>query len=78
MDTHIKAVLTHAFCYDSRPTTQFGIEWYVHNHLLGGFVNSNLRKLCNAKFVTVGEEVCVIATKKINVGDEVFIYYKIR
>ena len=41
-------------------------------------MNSNLRKLCNAKFVTVGEEVCVIATKKINVGDEVFIYYKIR
>lgn len=41
-------------------------------------MNSNIRKLCNAKFVTVSDEIYVIATKRINVGDEVFIHYKIR
>ena len=39
-------------------------------------MNSNLRKLCNAKKFTVGEEVCILATKKINVGYEIFKYHK--
>ena len=73
-------VITHAFCYDSRPLVQYGIEWYVQNHLLAGFVNSIIKKLCNAKFGTNGDEVDFIATKKINIGDEMFITgnYKIR
>ena len=63
LDTHIKAISTHAFCYDSRPNYQYRMEWFVRNHLVGGFLNSNIRKLCNAKFLTVGDEVFVVATE---------------
>ena len=68
----------HAFCYDSRPTCQYKMTWFVQNHLIGGFLNSNDRKLCNAKFVTKGTEVFVVATKSIESGSEVFVHYKIR
>ena len=63
LDTHIKAISTHAFCYDSRPNYQYRMEWLVQNHLVGGFLNSNIRKLCNANFLTVGDEVFVVATE---------------
>jgi hypothetical protein len=76
LDTHIKANLTHAFCYDSRPTKEYKIEWFVRNHLVGGFLNSNIRKFCNAKFV--GDEVFVVATKAIMSGSEVLVHYKVR
>ena len=81
LDTHIKANLTHAFCYDSRPTKEYKMEWFVRilrNHLVGGFLNSNIRKFCNAKFVFVGDEVFVVATKAIMSGSEVFVHYKVR
>jgi hypothetical protein len=54
------------------------MEWFVRNHLVGGFLNSKSRKLCNAKFVTVGDEVFVVATKDIRRGSEVFVHYKVR
>jgi hypothetical protein len=54
------------------------MEWLVQNHLVGGFLNSNIRKLCNAKFLTVGDEVFVVATKDIRRGSEVFVHYKVR
>jgi hypothetical protein len=78
LDSHIKANLTSAFCFDSRPTFEFKMEWFVRNHLVGGFLNSNIRKLCNAKFVTLGDEVFVVATKDIRRGSEVFVHYKVR
>ena len=78
LDSHIKANLTHAFCYDSRPTRQYKMEWFVQNHLVGGFLNSNIRQLCNAKFVILGEEVFVVAAKAIKSGSEVFVNYKVR
>jgi hypothetical protein len=54
------------------------MEWFVRNHLVGGFLNSNRRNLCNAKFLTVGDEVFVVATKDIRRGSEVFVHYKVR
>jgi len=57
------------------------MEWFVRilrNHLVGGFLNSNIRKFCNAKFVFVGDEVFVVATKAIMSGSEVFVHYKVR
>ena len=78
LDTHIKENTTHAFCYDSRPNNEMKMEWFVRNHLVGGFLNSNVRALCNAKFVTVGDEVFVLATKAIKKGEEVFVHYKVR
>lgn len=56
----------------------FPIEWYVRNNLVGGFANSNARKLCNAKFETVGDQVYVVATKPIMAGEEIFVFYKVR
>ena len=53
------------------------MEWYIRNHLVAGFANSNLRKLCNSKFVTFGNEVFVVATKPIKVNEEVFVFYKV-
>ncbi len=53
------------------------MECFVRNHLVGGFLNSNIRKLYNTKFVTVGDEVFVVATKDITRGSEVFVHYKI-
>ena len=73
LDTHIKANFLSAFCLDSRPSSYQPIEWFVRNHLVGGFANSNERKFCNAKFVTFGDEVFVVATKVIKIGEEVFI-----
>jgi len=54
------------------------MEWFVQNHLVGGFLNSNIRQLCNAKFVILGEEVFVVAAKAIKSGSEVFVNYKVR
>ena len=78
LDSHVKANLLHAFCYNSRPTSPYPIEWFVRNHLIGGFVNSNVRKLCNAKFVTIGDEVYIQAIKPIKRGEEVYVHYKVR
>ena len=78
LETHIKGNLTHAFCYDSRPTYEMKMDWFVRNHLVGGFLNSNLRRLCNGKFLTVGEDVFVVATKPMKRGAEVFVHYKVR
>jgi hypothetical protein len=52
--------------------------WFVRNHLVGGFLNSNVRALCNAKFVILEDEVFVLATKAIMKGEEVFVHYKVR
>ena len=56
------------------------MEWLVRNHLVGGFLNSNIRKICNVKFVFVasGDEIFVVATKAIKIGSEVFVHYKVR
>jgi hypothetical protein len=54
------------------------MEWFVRNHLVGGFLNSNVRALCNAKFVTIEDEVFVLAKKAIMKGEEVFVHYKVR
>ena len=78
LDTHIKANYLSAFSFDSRPSSYQPIKWFVRNHLVGGFANSNERKFCNAKFLTFGDEVFVVATKVIKIGEEVFMHYKIR
>ena len=54
------------------------MEWFVRNHLVGGFLNSNIRKFCNEKLVIVGDEVFVVAIKAIKSGSEVFVHYKVR
>ena len=54
------------------------MEWFVQNHLVGGFLNSNVRGLCNARFVAIGDEILVLATKAIQHGEEVFVHYKVR
>ena len=79
LDSHLKSIITSAFCFDSRclPFYGYPIEWYVRNHLVAGFANTNLRKSCNAKFVTFGDEVFVVATKPIKKYEEVFVYYKV-
>ena len=51
------------------------MEWFVRNHLV---LNFNSRNLCNAKILTVGDEVFVVATKDIRRGLEVFVHYKVR
>ena len=78
LDTHVKAISTHAFCYDSRPNSSQRMEWFVQNYLMGGFVNSNTRKLCNAKYVTIDDHVFVVAIKPIKKDEELFVYYKVR
>ena len=54
------------------------MEWYVRNHLVAGFANSNSRKLCNGKFETIGDEVFLVATKPIKKDEEIFVYYKVK
>jgi hypothetical protein len=78
LDSHIKENILYAFCFDSRPTLRNPVEWFVRNHLIGGFVNSNARKLCNAKFVTIGDEIYIQAIKPIKKGEEVYVHYKVR
>jgi len=63
--THMKAISMYAFCIDSRPNSKKSVEWFVQNHLLGGLVNSNNRKLCNARYVVIHNEVFVVAIKTI-------------
>ena len=74
----MKAITTHAFCFNSRQDSKLCMEWFVQSHLLGELVNSNNRKLCNAKYVTIDDEVFVVATKPIKKGQELFVVYKIR
>ena len=78
LDTNVKAVTTQAFCFDSRPDSKIPMGWFVESHLVGGFVNSNNRKLCNAKSLTIDDQVFVVATKPIKKGQELFVYYKIQ
>ena len=78
LDSHVKENILYAFCFDSRPTSRNPVEWFVRNHLIGGFINSNARKLCNAKFVTIGDEIYIHAIKPIKKGEEVYVHYKVR
>jgi hypothetical protein len=78
LGTHLKANTTHAFCFDSRPNSSYRMEFFLRNHLVAGFANSNRRKLCNAKFMTINDEVFLVAIKPVQKGEEVFVYYKIR
>ena len=48
------------------------------SNLVAGFANSNRRKLCNAKFMTINDEIFLVAIKPVKKGKEVFVYYKIR
>ena len=78
LGTHLKANTTHAFCFDSRPNSIYRMEFFFRNHLVAGFANSNRRKLCNAKFMTINDEIFLVAIKPVQKGEEVFVYYKIR
>ena len=49
------------------------VHW---NRIVAGFANTKERILCNAKFLTVGEDIFVVATQPINNGEEVFVFYK--
>ena len=69
---------TYAFCYDSRPTRLLPLDWYISNAVVGGFANSNIRRLCNAKFETFDDQVFAISTKPIAAGEEIFVFYKVR
>ena len=79
LDSHLKSIITSSVCFDSRclPFHRYPIEWYVRNHLVAGFANSNLRKVCNAKFITFGDEILVVATLSIKENEAVFVYYKV-
>ena len=56
----------------------FPVEWFVQNHKLARFANTKVRRECNAKFVTIGEDVYVVATKPIAAGEEVIVFYRFR
>ena len=53
------------------------MEWYVENHLVARFANSNTRKMCNAKFKIVDNEIYFVAIKPIKRNEEIFVHYKI-
>ena len=78
-DSHLKSISTCAFCFDSRclPRQGYSMDWYVRNHLVAGFANSNPRRLCNARFKLIDNEIFLIATKPIKKNEEIFVHYKI-
>jgi hypothetical protein len=74
--THVKRIGNSLWCLNAIVTRERTLKWYVDNHGLAGFANTkDSRNECNAKFETIGDEVFLIATKPINVGDEIFAYY---
>ena len=78
-ESHLKSNITCAFCFDSRclPRQGYSIDWYVRNHLVAGFANSNPRRLCNARFKVVDNEIFLVAIKPIKKNEEIFVHYKI-
>ena len=70
--THVKRIGDSIWCINAIVGGARTYEWYVDGHGLAGFVSRNE---FNAKFETIGDEVFLIATKPINVGDEIFAYY---
>jgi hypothetical protein len=74
--THVKRIGDSIWCINTIVDRERTYEWYVDNHGVAGFVNTrDSRNECNARFETIGEEVFLIATKPINVGDEIFAFY---
>ena len=78
LDTHVKENNLYGFCYDCRPIVSCPLSWYVQHGLVAGFANSNCKQKCNAKFLGIGEEIFLVATKEIKEGEEVFVHYKVR
>ena len=75
LGTHLKVIPTFAFCYNSRPSADYPLEWFLRNIKMGGFANTKPRRECNAKFETRGDKVYVVTTKPIRAGEEVFVFY---
>jgi hypothetical protein len=74
--THVKRIEGSIWCMNAVLKGHFTMKWYADNHGLAGFANTrDSRTDCNAELKTIGEEVFLIATKQINVGEEIFAFY---
>ena len=60
LDTHVKSKITFSFSYDSRSSSVRSMEWYVQNSIMGRFANMKERRLCNTKFLTIGEDFLLL------------------
>ena len=61
---------------DSMETDKCPMETYVAEHQVAGFCNTkSVRRQCNAKFITVLEEVILVATRDIRRGEDIFAFY---
>jgi hypothetical protein len=73
---HIKRIPGSNKYIDSNETDACPMETYVAEHQVAGFCNTkSVRRLCNAKFVLVLEEVLLVATRDIRRGEEIFAFY---
>jgi hypothetical protein len=74
--SHIKRIENSLWCVDSKDSHEIPIEEFVDNHEVAGFCNTySIADKCNAKFITIGEEVFLVATRCIRRGEEIFAYY---
>ena len=74
--THVKRIGDSIWCVHTIVNAERTYDWYADSHGLAGFANTKDSRLeCNARFETIGDEVFLIATKPINIGDEIFAYY---
>ena len=61
---------------DSQQSPKCPIEKFVDEHQVAGFCNTKSVMLrCNARFITVREEVFLVATRDIRCGEEIFAFY---
>ena len=52
------------------------MEEFVENHEVAGFCNTKgVSTLCNARFITVDEELILVATEDIDKGEEISPYH---
>ena len=73
---HIKRIGGTDKYIDSKTSLECPMEKYVAEHQVAGFCNTkSIKRLCNAQFVTVDEEVFLVATRDIRRGEEIFAFY---
>ena len=69
---HIKRIGGTDKYIDSKTSLECPMEKYVAEHQVAGFCNTkSIKRLCNAQFVTVDEEVFLVATRDIRRGEEI-------
>ena len=67
--SHIKRIENSLWCLDSKDSREVPMEEFVDSHEVAGFCNTySVADKCNAKFITIGEEVFLVATRFIRRG----------